>query len=832
MSVGEPPETAPRVIVYDLETTGAANAIKLLQAAIPDAQFAVGNDPGKLIAWARPEDHELISAAVEQFEAESWLQGNRIMAVYPIKSGDAESLLEVLDPMLKEHAQFVVDPERNSLIVWAESKYHDAINKAVEQYIEGVSGVQELTPEVYRFQRADPSAAFAVLRSLVPSAQIAMDTVNRSLVVSALPEDHEKIKATIEEMEREDAGGQAPLLQVHRVTSADPANLLTVLQSLFRRNPLVQLSLDQNNDSIIAYASPLEHEKIEELIREVEKGKLLDSTATLELYSLKDVDADAAMEILTTMLQKRGAKVDLSFEPRSNQLVALGQPDQQALIGQVIEELRGEETKLQIYQLEYLDPYTAEIAIGRLYDYDDPERPEIDTDPMTQQLFVRATQKQHDEVRRLLIEMGEVRLAMPSGDGPKTRVIRFEGDVEEVLKEIRRVWPKLRKNDLQVMTPSEFEAAHPSPGQAKESPTQAPQSDTQKKPEPSQPAPAKPSPEPAKGSEKPSAKKPATDKPATDKPATDKPATDKPAGSTRWRVDAEVHVGEWVTAAPADEEPPQAGSGQGAESQTPPAASEESTQAAGSGAEPPPAESPVIVVPGEGSITVYSDDPEALEQFESLLRTLAQPGSYVDRNLSVFQLQHTSATLVAEKIENILRTSPFGWRGGYGSVTIVPDERLNQIIVEGSRLDRERIEGLVKVLDSNQVPETLAANKPRIVPIRNTDATQIEQVIRDVFRTQLTPYTRTSRTSSRGSSGMPLNLTPELTVDEVTNSLIVKASSPLVDEIVELAQTLDEAAGEERARGLKIISLKKANASRVEEALNAIIRGSSPSRRR
>ena len=186
---------------------------------------------------------------------------------------------------------------------------------------------------------------------------------------------------------------------------------------------------------------------------------------------------------------------------------------------------------------------------------------------------------------------------------------------------------------------------------------------------------------------------------------------------------------------------------------------------------------------------------------------------------------------MAEKLEDILQTSPFGWRS-YGSVTIVPDERLNQIIVEGSRLDRERIEGLVEVLDSDQVPESLAANKPRIIPIKNTDAGQIEEVLRDVFRTQLTPYTRTSRTSSSRSGGMALNLTPELTVDEVTNSLIVKAASPLIDEITELAQTLDEAAGQQRARGLKIISLKKASASRVEEALDAILRGTSRSGRR
>ena len=32
--------------------------------------------------------------------------------------------------MLTEHAQFTIDEEQNSLIVWAEKKYHEAIDTA------------------------------------------------------------------------------------------------------------------------------------------------------------------------------------------------------------------------------------------------------------------------------------------------------------------------------------------------------------------------------------------------------------------------------------------------------------------------------------------------------------------------------------------------------------------------------------------------------------------------------------------------------------------------------------------------------------------------------
>jgi len=456
MSQEEPPETRPRVVLYDVEATGADNAMRLLQAAVPEAELAVGDDPGKLIAWARPEDHEVIQAAVEQFEADSWLEGKRIISVYPIKAGDAESLVQVLEPELKDHAQFVVDSERNSLIVWADAKHHEAINKTIEEFIEGLEGTQETTSQVYRFQLADPATALSVLQSLVPSARLALDQNTQSIVASALPEDHEKIQATIDEMEREDVKGQQPVLRIHRVESGDVGNIYSSLYALFRRDPTVQLNVDQANDAIIAIASPLKHDKIDQLIQEVAKGVLLDASNVLELYSMKNIDTTSAMEILDTLLEKRGAKVDLSLDSWSNQLVAIARPDHHELIRETLEQLRREEPELEIYDLEYVDPVSAEMAIAAEFEEEGfYGAPQVDIDPITQQVFIRANPEQHQQIRQLLIKMGETKLQLLGDRSTRSmRVIRFRGDLEGAIAEIQRIWPKLRENEIRVVTPS------------------------------------------------------------------------------------------------------------------------------------------------------------------------------------------------------------------------------------------------------------------------------------------------------------------------------------------------------------------------------------------
>jgi type II secretory pathway component GspD/PulD (secretin) len=128
------------------------------------------------------------------------------------------------------------------------------------------------------------------------------------------------------------------------------------------------------------------------------------------------------------------------------------------------------------------------------------------------------------------------------------------------------------------------------------------------------------------------------------------------------------------------------------------------------------------------------------------------------------------------------------------------------------------------------VPEALAADKPQLVPIENVDAEQIAEVIRNVFKSQMTPA-RTTTGSSRSRRASTRLRVPQVAVDEGTNSLVVTADSPLLEEIIQLAEKLDAAAGENPARRIRIIPLEKTDASRVQRALEQILDTGSSRRR-
>ncbi len=756
LSKRDPPEKAARAVVYDVPSVGASAAITFLSSVFHDAEFSAGADPDRLVVWAKPEDHEVIKTTVEQIEAAGVSETKRVLAVYPMRSHDAQSLSKLIDPALRRNVQIVLDPQRDRLLVWAEPKQQEAIRKTIEQFQKETAKAGEPTAQVYRFQWADPRAAYSVLGTLVPSAEIALDTGANSLVVSATPEDHARIKATIDEMEKQGSGEGAPRLQVHRLKSADPTNLLTVLQGLYRAQAGVQLSLDSNNDAIVAVASPAQHDTIRKLIEQLEKGVSADAAMRLETYPVEEgASPQAIIRMLTALLERQGGKAELTYEPRSNLLVAIARPDQHTAIRETLERVKGEERTLEIVQLDVVDPSTAETAVERLFGdggyWRAGRSPTVDVDYTSQQLLIRATKEQHAKIRDLLVKMGETSLAVdPSGDTRRSRVITFEGDLNAALEEIQRVWPKLRANPIQVVSP-------PAEIRIQDWRTQENRKSAKERLRPAQGPPA--------GTTKDVPKNEAG-------PWRPSPAKDRPAGAAKTAPDDS----QWRPSRAKDE--------------------------------PPAAAKPVIIIPGDGTLTITSEDPAALSQLEGLLRMLSRQKGAVGRNFNIFILKNAKASEISSTLQRLFRSMTIPGRGT-SSVVLVPDDRLNAIVAYANRTDRATIENLLKILDSAEVPESMAADRLHLIPIKNTSAVQMQAKLQDLFRGQV----------------------EALSVEDVTNSVVVMAAEPMVEEIKAVVEVLDKAAGSESSRGVKIIPLKKASSERVEKALDIILRDTSRRRR-
>jgi type II secretory pathway component GspD/PulD (secretin) len=284
---------------------------------------------------------------------------------------------------------------------------------------------------------------------------------------------------------------------------------------------------------------------------------------------------------------------------------------------------------------------------------------------------------------------------------------------------------------------------------------------------------------------------------------------------------------------PASQEPTES---QAAEKTTAEAAADNTNAAAKVPGQDEP--SPVVIIPGIDRITIASDDIEALDQLESILRATSssRTSSNVasrNRDFSVYQLRNAGAEEVAETLESI-----YDSRAGmlaFGSVVIVPETRMNALIVYGGRTDRDRIEQLLEILDTEKLPDSGRIFRTEVITVKHADADKVQDVVRGVYRTEMTAGgTRRAIEIPTGIDSSVANVlrqinaassAPLLTIEvqEETNSLVVKAPQNLIDEISELVTQLDETSATNRARGVTLLPLKKTNSRRVMQVLNDVL---------
>ncbi len=566
----------------------------------------------------------------------------------------------------------------------------------------------------------------------------------------------------------------------------------------------------------------------------------------LEVYDVGAADPASALAVLQTLLANY-ADVRLTSDPQTGKLVALARPAQHATIRAVLDQMQREARQFEVLRLQFVDPQQAVLAINRLFGGGETASagaPKVEADLSTRQLLVRGSPTQIEQIRSLLTKMGE-NVADGAATEPDTSTVRMlplgSRTVRQALEQMDAVWPTLRPNKIRVVTPSStIEAIHPAAADRA-----APATVRPTVPPPMAPPPAVPDAGP---------KVPPPAHPAS-------PAT--PAAGERSAVRAVRVRTASLSTEPAD------GATQPPANRTEPATQPKPAQVPKS-AEPPP----IIVAPGAAGVMIASDDVEALDQFEALLNSLASRAMTGGKEFTVFYLENSSAAAAAESLEAVFGAGGAGGGSllgdlagmalgnvggglvgammgggapgpaasitGSSSVLIVPDARLNALIVQASPADLDLMEQLLRVIDRVDVPESTVNPRPRLIPVRNNGAAQVAEILREVYQDKLVNVNRQRQPSPEemmqllrgggggrgGSSGGRRSATEgqkvAIGVDARTNSLVVSAAEPLFGEIEQLVQTLDQATGGS-TQAVRVVTLKRSNAATVQKALTAIV---------
>ncbi|MBL4885886.1 MAG: hypothetical protein JKY95_15315, partial [Planctomycetaceae bacterium] len=725
---------------------------------------AVSPETGRIVVVAKKEQHEIIKELITQYDTQSTEKEPLELEVYNVAPLEGLVVQAALEPMLSKKVKISSPRRGTDILVSAPPEEQAQIRKLIEQITSAHLKGKGLEVRTYRLIRGEADEAQEALQALFPDVTLVTDLGREVLVATATPEQHKTIETVVSQMTDTFRGENASSAKTYRLVNADGETVLKVLTDLFIRSDDVRLSLDQENGTLIAIARSDQHKTIQSLLAELDPQEMVPTTRSLDIYLFDRIDGQTLEEVVQGMLRTEDPGSKIVYESGARHLIVTTTQTGHTMVRQLIDRLmKTEPRELEVFQLSFLDPFTAELAIDGIFDdgltnYND--LPMVQSNDDAQQLIVRGTAYQIQEIRSLLVKMGEVNLA-PVGPGKsnrKMRVIPIHGNIEGAIDKIEDLWPKIRKNPIRILTPSETQKGLPGhfsvPPQKVDSDVSYP-------------------------------------------------------GHPRKVVVAQLP-------APLDEEQQEGGS-------LPKSSKDQDSKL-----------SAVIIIPGQGRLTITSDDTEALDQMESLLRAMfSRAGGSRSRDFAIYQLKNAGASEVASTLKEIFDSSIAAL--SFGSVVLVPEERLNAIIVYAGRSDRERIEQLIEVLDIENIPNTKRAYQTKIIPLLYADAKRVERLIQGIYKAQM------SAGGSRQRTSVPKGVPPEVAnvlrqinaaassplltieVQDETNSLVIKAPQSLIDEIDELVASLDESAQTNRARGVTLIPLKKASSKRVMQILNDIL---------
>jgi type II secretory pathway component GspD/PulD (secretin) len=599
-----------------------------------------------------------------------------------------------------------------------------------------------------------------------------------------------------------------------------------------------QLVADSRTNQLLVTAPAVVHVLIEQARKTIDvapdaNGRArLDTDPYLGVYELNTASVEEAAKTINAIMPG----IVVNDDSRGDRVHIMATAAQHREVAALIRQLDGQGggQNVTVIPLSTMDPLLATSTLQQMFVRDGSNAPTIQADVLGRQVMVRGTEDQITQVKTLLTQLGE------DGTGRRQRAVggpvrRFSlggRDSERLLELIDQAWHATQPNRIEVV-------------------------------------PARPA-NPVRGIESPAerdARREFNDRPArTTRPVDDGPVSSRPAQPLTQFVAL-------IDEQPATEESPAAEPLQKSEtSDSQPAASDQQTDETQPAPETNTDSStgperreiaPGIYIQIEGDeLILMSEDEAALDRLEEMLENTLQavPPS---TTWIVIKLQSAGAAEAAEMLEQLIpdasvaQVSTTSGSTGFlsslqsmgsslvsasglnsspvGVLRIIPEPRLNALFVSGPPTKVQEVRDFLEILDSSD-PGSARDRVPRMIPVQYAEVADVYRVVRDVYRDYLEGEPANGGAGANplamfmggaGRNGNNQQQAPrdyKLTVgmDEQTSHLIVSADQGLYQEILQLVESLDTAAHEAR-RTVRVVELKNANTSAVQNTLGAVM---------
>ncbi len=574
---------------------------------------------------------------------------------------------------------------------------------------------------------------------------------------------------------------------------------------------------DLRTNTLYVTGTAAQHALVDEILKTMDvgvgpDGKPLTRTGRrgtyMEVYKVSSSDAGEVSKTITAM---NLPGVTVLNEDRRNGTISIMATERQhqelaALIRQI--DAGGGAASVAVYPLVKMDPLAAAATLRALFLSEGDQAPTIETDLYGRRLILRGTIEQIAQIRAVMTDLGEDGSGIkPPRLGGNVRRYSMQGrNAGEFLDILEKAWMSSEPNPIRIEIP-----AQSSPIRAIETP---------------------------------------------DGPV----GGGRDAGRETGRRQNERVGGDPVTSNETVTEyrtvgvVAQAAGGTRDGASFPGNAQENQTDG-------PPV---TITVIGD-ELMLSSNDEEALDRLEELLDSLQQSLPY-RTTWTVFYLQSADASEAADMLSQIFPSSSvatttastggsfFGslgnsfsslgssladatGLGGLGSdpmtMQIIPDVRSNSLFISGTDSMLRDVREVLRILDSDEIPESLRDMRPRTIVIEYGDIDAIASIVRDVYKPLMEPPA--GNNNGRGGGQNPLaalmgggggneaeRIKMTLGVDRQTSSLIVSSSEDVFNGVRDMVKTLDENARSAN-RMISVVQLKNADAAMIQSSVSTLL---------
>lgn len=619
-----------------------------------------------------------------------------------------------------------------------------------------------------------------------PEPRLIVNDQENSILAHATPDKLEIIAQTIKAIDVPGDAGNQLLHSINRVkpyrlSTADPQPIMALLKEMGNLSPQSRLQVDEKSKSLILYGTLADHFTTQALIE-----RLDGTNRKFEVVSLRRLRADAVAGTIQYLL---GAE----------------------------DEEKNQNNNRRGYYYGYQSYGSS--------NNNKEERPfKVDADIINNRLLIWANDVELDEVRNLLVKMGETPPGKSNPDTMRTLELSTDQDADKLLERIKQLWPDLENNPIQIQTVPVSPAGRPAT-------TPAPQTLL-------------------------------------------KPASPEPRAEAKTSTGVAAHPAAvpvrlaWWQNAPAAEATDSAAIQQNA-GLLPGVLENRPIPERLSGVHPLAERlSPVIIqqLP-DGRLIYSSEDTKALDRLEDLINELSPPA----KDYHIFQLKYPTTwaygiELILEDFfeDKSLQESTFDpWWGTTQTTRVNRSSRLSRqkelkiisnddshtILVQGATSEQLKVVGeLIEIYDRPTSSDPQALRKTEIFQLQYSKASAIAEAVKQVYRDLLSAndpalqnpnqqkpseepkftyiYGRqNSGDDKEENPGQPIKFKGLLSVgvDEISNTVIVSSTEGLMRDIRQLIVQLDQAA--RPTHTVQVLQVKNISPDVIQQRLQSTFSG-------